>query len=345
MKTLSSCLRGRRHILRREPCEDRFAVLPLPGGLAAAAADGHGDARCCRAGFGARVACASALHALSDPALPPEALAGAIRQRYERLCRRHLARHPLTEREQALLAGLDPLYAYGTTLVCARTDAAGTTLLRIGDSEVLALGPDGLPFPILAADPNCTGSATTSLADPDAETAARVARYDRPAAALLLFTDGYSYRGQLPAGLLDLLRAPCPTPSRRSSWTGETTATTRPSSWRRTRRSAPGRASAGGSRSSWTAWPRRRRCGSCSGSGGRSWPTSAWPRRPSGSGRGRTSAASAATPGNSWTACRRWTPRSPPCPPLREPQAGGKMTTPEDGAGKRKENSDGRVLL
>ncbi len=40
MKTLSSCLRGRRHILRREPCEDRFAVLPLPGGLAAAAADG-----------------------------------------------------------------------------------------------------------------------------------------------------------------------------------------------------------------------------------------------------------------------------------------------------------------
>ena len=140
------------------------------------------------------MACASALHALSDPALSPEALAGAIRQRYERLCRRHLARHPLTEREQALLAGLDPLYAYGTTLVCARTDAAGTTLLRIGDSEVLALGPDGLPFPILAADPNCTGSATTSLADPDAETAARVARYDRPAAALLLFTDGYSYR-------------------------------------------------------------------------------------------------------------------------------------------------------
>ena len=210
MKTLSSCLRGRRHILRREPCEDRFAVLPLPGGLAAAAADGHGDARCCRAGFGARVACASALHALSDPALSPEALAGAIRQRYERLCRRHLARHPLTEREQALLAGLDPLYAYGTTLVCARTDAAGTTLLRIGDSEVLALGPDGLLFPILAADPNCTGSATTSLADPDAETAARVARYDRPAAALLLFTDGYSYRGQLPAGLLDLLRAPLP---------------------------------------------------------------------------------------------------------------------------------------
>ena len=210
MKTLISCLRCRRHILRREPCEDRFAVLPLPGGLAAAAADGHGDARCCRAGFGARVACASALHALSDPALSPEALAGAIRQRYERLCRRHLARHPLTEREQALLAGLDPLYAYGTTLVCARTDAAGTTLLRIGDSEVLALGPDGLPFPILAADPNCTGSATTSLADPDAETAARVARYDRPAAALLLFTDGYSYRGQLPAGLLDLLRAPLP---------------------------------------------------------------------------------------------------------------------------------------
>ena len=210
MKTLTSCLRGRQHVLRREPCEDRFAVLPLPGGLAAAAADGHGAARCCRAGFGARVACASALHALSDPALSPEALAGAIRQRYERLCRRHLARHPLTEREQALLAGLAPLYAYGTTLVCARTDAAGTTLLRIGDSEVLALGSDGLPFPILAADPNCTGSATTSLADPDAETAARVARYDRPAAALLLFTDGYSYRGQLPAGLLDLLRAPLP---------------------------------------------------------------------------------------------------------------------------------------
>ena len=89
MKTLTSCLQGRRHILRREPCEDRFAVLPLPGGLAAAAADGHGDARCCRAGFGARVACASALRALSDPALSPEALAGAIRQRYERLCRRH----------------------------------------------------------------------------------------------------------------------------------------------------------------------------------------------------------------------------------------------------------------
>lgn len=208
MKTLTSCLRGRRHLLRREPCEDRFALLPLPGGLAAAVADGHGDARCTRAGFGARAACASALRALADPALPPEELAAAIRRRYESLCRRHLARHPLTEREQGLLADLDPLYAYGTTLACARTDAGGTTLLQIGDSEVLALRPDGRPFPAIPADPDCAGSVTSSLADPAA--AARFAHYDLPAAALLLFTDGYGYRGSLPSALLGLLKDPLP---------------------------------------------------------------------------------------------------------------------------------------
>ena len=203
-----SCRTGERHLRKRLPCQDRWLLRETPGGIILALADGHGDARCIRAGFGARMACAAAADVLSDPALAPEELGTALTRRFAQLAERHLRLRPLGAEEAQALGGLPPIFAYGATLIAARADGESLTLLQVGDGAVHALRADGSLFPAMEEDPNNFLNVTASLAD--AEARVRWARYEEAPAALLAYTDGYCHGGERPAELLGLLAEALP---------------------------------------------------------------------------------------------------------------------------------------
>ena len=166
-QVIARCRPGSSHITRHKPCQDRLCCVQTPDfTLVLAVADGHGSPEYSRSGIGARFAVYAAQKVLPSDA-PDEEVVGDIKWLYDHMVARHMARHPLSEREMGLLsaARLHPVAAYGCTLAVAVIDSKHntTTRYRLGDSGVFCIGADGRFPPSMPEDPACVGSATSSM--------------------------------------------------------------------------------------------------------------------------------------------------------------------------------------
>lgn len=164
-QVIARCRTGSSHIMRHKPCQDRLCHVQTPDFTLVAVADGHGSAEYTRSGLGARFAVYAAQKVLPSDA-PDEEVVKEIKGLYDHLVARHMARHPLSEREMGLLsaARLHPVAAYGCTLAVAVIDYAhnSTTRYCLGDSGVFCITSGHFPPP-LPEDPACVGSATSSM--------------------------------------------------------------------------------------------------------------------------------------------------------------------------------------
>lgn len=164
-QVIARCRTGSSHITRHKPCQDRLCHVQTPDFTLVAVADGHGSAEYTRSGLGARFAVYAAQKILPSDA-PDEEVVGDIKWLYDHMVARHMARHPLSEREMGLLsaARLHPVAAYGCTLAVAVIDYAhnSTTRYCLGDSGVFCITSGHFPPP-LPEDPACVGSATSSM--------------------------------------------------------------------------------------------------------------------------------------------------------------------------------------
>lgn len=164
-QVIARCRTGSSHITRHKPCQDRLCHVQTPDFTLLAVADGHGSAEYTRSGLGARFAVYAAQKILPSDA-PDEEVVGDIKWLYDHMVARHMARHPLSEREMGLLsaARLHPVAAYGCTLAVAVIDYAhnSTTRYCLGDSGVFCITSGHFPPP-LPEDPACVGSATSSM--------------------------------------------------------------------------------------------------------------------------------------------------------------------------------------
>lgn len=165
-QVIARCRTGSSHITRHKPCQDRLCHVQTPDFTLVAVADGHGSAEYTRSGLGARFAVYAAQKVLPSDA-PDEEVVADIKWLYDHLVARHLSRHPLSDREMALLsaAKLHPVAAYGCTLAVAVIDYAhnSTTRYCLGDSGVFCIDTSGHFPPPLPEDPSCVGSATSSM--------------------------------------------------------------------------------------------------------------------------------------------------------------------------------------
>lgn len=165
-QVIARCRTGSSHITRHKPCQDRLCHVQTPDFTLVAVADGHGSPEYSRSGIGARFAVYAAQKVLPSDA-PDEEVVGDIKWLYDHMVARHMARHPLSEREMGLLsaARLHPVAAYGCTLAVAVIDYAhnSTTRYCLGDSGVFCIDTSGHFPPPLPEDPACVGSATSSM--------------------------------------------------------------------------------------------------------------------------------------------------------------------------------------
>ena len=165
-QVIARCRTGSSHITRHKPCQDRLCHVQTPDFTLVAVADGHGSPEYSRSGIGARFAVYAAQKVLPSDA-PDEEVVGDIKWLYDHMVARHMARHPLSEREMGLLsaARLHPVAAYGCTLAVAVIDYTRGTTTRycLGDSGVFCIGADGRFPPSMPEDPACVRSATSSM--------------------------------------------------------------------------------------------------------------------------------------------------------------------------------------
>lgn len=165
-QVIARCRTGSSHITRHKPCQDRLCHVQTHDFTLVAVADGHGSPEYSRSGIGARFAVYAAQKVLPSDA-PDEEVVADIKWLYDHMVARHMARHPLSEREMALLsaARLHPVAAYGCTLAVAVIDYTRGTTTRycLGDSGVFCIGADGRFPPSMPEDPACVGSATSSM--------------------------------------------------------------------------------------------------------------------------------------------------------------------------------------
>lgn len=195
-QVIARCRTGSSHIMRHKPCQDRLCRVQTPDfTLVLAVADGHGGTEYTRSGLGARFAVYAAQKVLPSDA-PDEEVVKDIKWLYDHLVARHLSRHPLSDREMALLsaARLHPVAAYGCTLAVAVIDynRGTTTRYCLGDSGVFCIDAGGRFPPSMPEDPACVGSATSSLCQ-SPETVKhhfRIQHLDGIMAAVGVYSDG-----------------------------------------------------------------------------------------------------------------------------------------------------------
>lgn len=217
-RVLAASTRGASHLRSGAPNQDAVASWVASGGLPAiaAVADGHGAALHFRSELGARFGVESAvatLRALASGASPgvaaalttplPEQMVADWRRRVLA----HFASAPFSADELAEVASAhgergvsdvhaDPALAYGATLLAAVVTPTDLLLLQLGDGDVLAIGSDGATHRPLPGDARLHANLTTSLCQPDAALAFRLAHIDlrlaAPPAIVMLTTDGYA---------------------------------------------------------------------------------------------------------------------------------------------------------
>ncbi len=205
----TAVVRGASHELTGLPLQDAAGSRAIRGGLALAVADGHGHRRHFRSARGAELAVEAGLGAAAGLAprlaVSPRAagltataraeLVPAVLRSWQRTVHDDLAERPLAAGELRLVRPDDPVTVpYGSTLLLAVATWPWLLLGQIGDGDIVAVGPDGTATLPVPGDPRLDGVRTTSLCQPDAADAFRLAAVHlggRPPAAVLLATDGF----------------------------------------------------------------------------------------------------------------------------------------------------------
>jgi hypothetical protein len=185
----------------------RFEFRAAPGMVVFAVADGHGHSRHFRSGRGSQMAVTAAMAsakawARTVPAgahIPSENASSLVTDmvaRWREMVAADLDGDPITiEQRSALLPGDPPEIPYGSTLLVGMLRSDVAVLAQIGDGEMVMVLPDGRYLTPIPADSRLDGTQTTSLCQPDAESAFRVALVNlarTPVFAVLATTDGYS---------------------------------------------------------------------------------------------------------------------------------------------------------
>jgi len=210
-ETYASSAIGADHRRDHSPNQDAVALKrfgpPGPDSLAVlAVADGHGDARHFRSDRGSKLAVTAAVAAagswaasISAGAVPSRAAAGQLVSdlvaRWRDAVHADLAEYPVGSGQAgAIREGDPPEIPYGTTLllIAARADVA--VLAQIGDGDIFLVGHDGRLITPVPGDRRLDGTQTTSLCQPDAVSAFRMALVSlarTPVYAIFAATDGY----------------------------------------------------------------------------------------------------------------------------------------------------------
>ena len=193
----SVCNRGKNHIQKKQPRQDRYAVYQDDACIILVVADGHGGDSYVRSGFGARIACKATVDILRSSDSVKQ-YAELIKNKYDQLVKKHLVWKPLTALEKERLRGLPESYAYGTTLIGAKITSEEIVIFQVGDGNIHVVKQNGEKIPELPEDSMCIGQQTSSLVQEDALDRIRMAHYNNPVACVMLYTDGYEPRGGYP---------------------------------------------------------------------------------------------------------------------------------------------------
>ncbi len=245
-RVVGASVRGASHVRTGLPNQDAIRWLPESGTglpLILAVSDGHGSAKCFRSDVGARLAVETAtgviqefLDSLPDPLnlsaikrWAAENLPREIARRWRDRVADHVSASPLTSAELDRLeaqkdirkrrqVGLEPVLAYGATLLVVVVAESFILYLQLGDGDILVVSEAGevskAPLP---TDERLFANETTSLCLRDAWREFRshfqVISASSPA-LILVSTDGYgnSFRDdvgflQVGADILAMIRA------------------------------------------------------------------------------------------------------------------------------------------
>lgn len=201
---------GAYHFRSGKPCEDAFALWSGASGaipcIAAAIADGHGDARHDQSRTGAAIAVHAAIdelisfHRIHGETGSRGALRSEFRADFPRRTTRRWREAVLGDAERRKIditshdsSNPGDFSRYGTTLIASMVLTDTILIGQIGDGDVVLVRPDGtLEIPI-SADTTLMGAETRSLSSRDAHLLWRTAMLDRgPGGVLIAATDGVS---------------------------------------------------------------------------------------------------------------------------------------------------------
>lgn len=222
-RVIGESVRGAAHIRAGLPNQDAIRWLPESGTgppVILALADGHGSAKCLRSDIGSGLAVSTATKVMRESLKDIEAarslstikrwaeesLPRAIVRRWRDAVANHLSTVPLTREELDNLGAkegaerrnqvvLDPILAYGTTILAVLVEKSFIVYLQLGDGDILAVLDSGEVLRPLPPDERLFANETTSLCIPDAWCDFRV-RFEvlagLPPALILVSTDGYA---------------------------------------------------------------------------------------------------------------------------------------------------------
>lgn len=202
---------GADHVRAGTPNQDaitatKFEFPDAPGLLAFAVADGHGHSRHFRSDRGSKLGVKAGVSAARSwvqklPVGAPVSEAAAsqlvtdVVTTWRELVAADLAQDPLSETQLATLPPGDPAeIPYGATLLLGVLGPEFAVLAQIGDGEMLLVLPDGRHLAPIPTDSRLDGTQTTSLCQPDAVAAFRVALVNLARTrvfAVFAATDGY----------------------------------------------------------------------------------------------------------------------------------------------------------
>jgi serine/threonine protein phosphatase PrpC len=219
-RVLGASVRGAHHARTARPNQDAIAwrgpTADEPW-LVMAVADGHGAPRYLRSHRGAKLAVQFAVELASDfcalhanPGdlaalgdLAAEQLPRTLVRAWQDAVRQELQDKPFTPDEEAAWqrhtgprsSPVDPMRAYGATVLAALLAPQYAMFLQLGDGDILIVDPGGdVSRPPLSTDPRLVANQTTSLCSPNAWKDVRI--YFQPLlgrmpALIMLATDGY----------------------------------------------------------------------------------------------------------------------------------------------------------
>jgi hypothetical protein len=218
---IGDSVRGNSHIRTGLPNQDAIHWLPESGAglpLVLAVSDGHGSRKCFRSDRGARLAVEAGTEVVgellanqSSPSIvkrwSEKKLPEEIVKRWRGFVADDLADTPFTKRELEQLESevelgkrrrvvLEPLIAYGATLMTVAVTGSFVLYLQIGDGDILTVSEAGrVSQPRLPGDERLFADETTSLCASNAWRDFRACLQvttDSLPALILVSTDGYS---------------------------------------------------------------------------------------------------------------------------------------------------------
>jgi hypothetical protein len=216
---MGASVRGASHIRSKQPNQDAIAwhtPAHREDCLILAVSDGHGAPRYLRSHKGAKLAVKLTIEILQEfvadsnaeselATLPDHAdgqLPRSLVRSWQSAVRHDLAAHPFTAAEQLLWdeqsrkSDVDPMRAYGATLLTALLTPRYLLLLQLGDGDILIVDSAGrVGRPPMPNDPRLIANQTTSLCGPTAWQDMRAYFQPltaRPPALVMLATDGYA---------------------------------------------------------------------------------------------------------------------------------------------------------